>query len=87
MHSQLKACLYFQFFRDELQNTDGFERQSIFHGKDKQISVRDLWHAWKRSAGNMEVWERYMGHFARKPVLGVSDKASFEPVSSATETS
>ena len=41
----------FQFFRDELQNTDGFERQSIFHGKDKQISVRDLWHAWKKSVG------------------------------------
>ena len=29
----------------------------------------------------------YMGRVARKPVFGVSDKASFEPVSSATETS
>ena len=28
-----------------------------------------------------------MGHVATKPVLGVSDKASFKPVSSATETS
>ena len=26
-----------------------------------------------------------MGLFARKPVFGVSDKASFKPVSSATE--
>ena len=29
----------------------------------------------------------YMGLAARKPVFGVSDKASFKPVSSATETS
>ena len=29
----------------------------------------------------------YMGHKARKPVFGVSDKASFKQVSSATETS
>ena len=28
-----------------------------------------------------------MGHVARKPVFGVSDNASFKPVSSATETS
>ena len=28
-----------------------------------------------------------MGLVARKPVFGVSDKASFKPVSSATETS
>ncbi|XP_060603930.1 stromal interaction molecule homolog isoform X2 [Ruditapes philippinarum] len=38
-----------EFFRDELQNTDGFERQSIFHGHDDKISVADLWNAWKRS--------------------------------------
>lgn len=45
-------CLsVFQFFRDELQNTDGFERQSIFHGHDDKISVADLWNAWKRSNG------------------------------------
>ena len=29
----------------------------------------------------------YLGLVARKPVFGVSDKASFKPVSSATETS
>ena len=29
---------------------------------------------------------RNMGLVARKPVFGVSDKASFKPVSSATET-
>ena len=29
----------------------------------------------------------YMGLVARKPVFGVSDKASFKTVSSATETS
>ena len=29
----------------------------------------------------------HMGHVARKPVFGVSDKVSFKPVSSATETS
>ena len=28
----------------------------------------------------------YMGLAARKPVFGVCDKASFKPVSSATET-
>ena len=28
----------------------------------------------------------HMGLVARKPVFGVSDKASFKPVSSATET-
>ena len=28
-----------------------------------------------------------MGHVARKPVFGVSDKVRFKPVSSATETS
>ncbi|XP_052792788.1 stromal interaction molecule homolog isoform X3 [Mya arenaria] len=38
-----------EFFKEELQNTDGFERQSIFHGKDDKISVEDLWNAWKRS--------------------------------------
>ena len=32
--------------------------------------------------------EQYeMGLVARKPVFGVSDKASFKPISSATETS
>ncbi|XP_052228196.1 stromal interaction molecule homolog isoform X3 [Dreissena polymorpha] len=38
-----------EFFKEELQNTDGFERQSIFHGKDDKISVEDLWNAWKKS--------------------------------------
>ncbi|KAL4230445.1 Stromal interaction molecule 1 [Mactra antiquata] len=38
-----------EFFRDELQNTDGFERMSIFHGHDDKISVEDLWSAWRRS--------------------------------------
>ena len=31
--------------------------------------------------------EIHMGLVARKPVFGVSDKASFKPVSSTTETS
>ncbi|KAL5011645.1 hypothetical protein ScPMuIL_010196 [Solemya velum] len=39
-----------EFMRDELQYTDGFERQSIFHGNDKLISVGDLWQAWRKSA-------------------------------------
>ena len=67
---------YFQFFRDELQNTDGFERQSIFHGKDKQISVRDLWHAWKKSAG------MYISSIGRHYYLyshGALFPASFSP--------
>ncbi|XP_059152612.1 uncharacterized protein LOC131938545 isoform X2 [Physella acuta] len=38
------------FLRDELQYTDGFERQALFHNNDKLISVDDLWKAWKRSA-------------------------------------
>ncbi len=41
----------FQFLRDELQYTDGFERQKTFHGNDKLISVEDLWRAWKGSEG------------------------------------
>ena len=32
-------------------------------------------------------FSNHMGHVARKPVFGVSDKVSFKPVSSATETS
>ncbi|XP_059152655.1 stromal interaction molecule 1-like isoform X7 [Physella acuta] len=39
-----------EFLRDELQYTDGFERQALFHNNDKLISVDDLWKAWKRSA-------------------------------------
>ena len=31
-------------------------------------------------------WRADMGHVARKPVFGVSDKASFKPVCSATKT-
>ena len=35
-----------------------------------------------------KVMEKYhLGLVAKKPVFGVSDKASFKPVSSATETS
>ncbi|KAH9519926.1 Stromal interaction molecule 2 [Bulinus truncatus] len=37
------------FLRDELQYTDGFERQALFHNNDKLISVEDLWKAWKHS--------------------------------------
>ena len=33
------------------------------------------------------VMDIILGHVARKPVSGVSDQASFKPVSSATETS
>ena len=33
------------------------------------------------------VFFHHLGLVARKPVFGVSDKASFKPVSSATETS
>lgn len=38
-----------EFLRDELQYTDGFERQALFHNNDKLISVDDLWMAWKYS--------------------------------------
>ncbi|XP_041360091.1 stromal interaction molecule homolog isoform X2 [Gigantopelta aegis] len=38
-----------EFLRDELQYTDGFERQRTFHGNDKQISVIDLWKTWRGS--------------------------------------
>ncbi|XP_005109924.2 stromal interaction molecule 1 isoform X2 [Aplysia californica] len=38
-----------EFLRDELQYTDGFERQALFHNNDKLISVDDLWTAWKYS--------------------------------------
>ncbi|XP_048240744.1 stromal interaction molecule 1-like isoform X9 [Haliotis rufescens] len=38
-----------EFLRDELQYTDGFERQKTFHGNDKLISVEDLWRGWKGS--------------------------------------
>ncbi|KAK3740728.1 hypothetical protein RRG08_048971 [Elysia crispata] len=38
-----------EFLRDELQYTDGFERQALFHNNDKLISVDDLWRAWKYS--------------------------------------
>ncbi|KAK6975649.1 stromal interaction molecule 2-like isoform X2 [Biomphalaria glabrata] len=38
-----------EFLRDELQYTDGFERQALFHNNDKLISVEDLWKAWKHS--------------------------------------
>ncbi|GFS08139.1 stromal interaction molecule 1 [Elysia marginata] len=40
-----------EFLRDELQYTDGFERQALFHNNDKLISVDDLWRAWKYSTG------------------------------------
>ncbi|BFZ24132.1 hypothetical protein BsWGS_27171 [Bradybaena similaris] len=39
-----------EFLRDELQYTDGFDRQELFHHNDKLISVDDLWKAWKHSA-------------------------------------
>ena len=38
---------------------------------------------WGRNAPDSAI----MGLVARKPVFGFSDKASFKPVSSATETS
>ena len=38
-------------------------------------------------AGEGLEFNYYMGHNSRKTVFGVSDKASFKPVSSATETS
>ncbi|XP_046554272.1 stromal interaction molecule 1-like isoform X2 [Haliotis rubra] len=38
-----------EFLRDELQYTDGFERQKTFHGNDKLISIEDLWRGWKGS--------------------------------------
>ena len=38
-------------------------------------------------AGEGLEFDSYMGRVARKPVFGVSNKASFKPVSSATETS
>ena len=31
--------------------------------------------------------QKHMGLVAKKPVFGVSDKARFKPISSATETS
>ena len=39
-----------------------------------------------RDQGNFLFINYHMGLVARKPVFRVSDKASFEPVSSATET-
>ena len=39
------------------------------------------------SGGKGSFCKIYMGLVTRKPVFGVSDKASFEPVSSATGTS
>lgn len=48
------AICYFQFLRDELQYTDGFERHSLFHNNDKLISVDDLWRAWKFSEGEKQ---------------------------------
>ncbi|XP_064609823.1 stromal interaction molecule 1-like [Liolophura sinensis] len=39
-----------EFLRDELQYTDGFERNMLFHGGDKLISVDDLWRTWKLSS-------------------------------------
>ena len=41
----------FQFLRDELKYTDGFERHSAFHGHDDAITVNDLWHLWVKSEG------------------------------------
>ncbi|GFO06234.1 stromal interaction molecule 1 [Plakobranchus ocellatus] len=43
-----------EFLRDELQYTDGFERQELFHNNDKLISVDDLWRAWKFSTVDSE---------------------------------
>ena len=51
----------------------------------KQLTLN----AWKSKLGMLLLQSNekfYMGHVARKPVFGVSDKASFKAASSATET-
>ncbi|XP_055959056.1 stromal interaction molecule 1 isoform X4 [Patella vulgata] len=38
-----------EFLRDELQMTDGHEKQQKFHGNDKLVTVDDLWRIWRGS--------------------------------------
>ncbi|RWS12236.1 stromal interaction molecule 1-like isoform X2 [Dinothrombium tinctorium] len=38
-----------EFLRDELKYENSHERHKAFHGNDKQISVDELWSAWKVS--------------------------------------
>ena len=49
----------------------------LFKGNKKLIKIYKY---------KCELMHKYIGHDARKPVFGVSDKASFKPVSSATQT-
>ncbi|RUS73069.1 hypothetical protein EGW08_019166 [Elysia chlorotica] len=72
-----------EFLRDELQYTDGFERQALFHNNDKLISVDDLWRAWKYSTvhnwtvDDVQEWlvqdvdlPQYAGSFASNNIDG-----------------
>ena len=51
------------------------------------IHLTNLIHIIEDSFNSLNVNVNDMGHVARKPVFGVSDKASFKLVSSATGTS
>ena len=50
-----------------------------------QLQKGNMVHARDKEGSHVPVYE--MGHVTRKPVFGVSDKASFKPLSSAIETS
>lgn len=45
-----------QFLKEELQYAKGYEkRQKVFHSNnDQYISVRELWHMWKKSEVSKE---------------------------------
>ena len=72
----------------------GAKNSCFFMHTAKTLIRLDGCPAWSESAGHtyhfVSVYVRHshpMGLVTRKPVFGVSDKVSFKPVSSATETS